>query len=504
MIPILPYGIPAPLALPFVERVVAAVLRHKRVMLFIGGLILGAGLGGGYLVTRASEIQYFLYGPESQSIKALAFYEVGAYGRAAGLYREDYGRFLARENNAPAWVASILLRDYAGATRLAELELRTNPESVAGMLALAQVAYDRRDLETASHYIQRVLSRYWNNTDALLLAALVATRDPSKGDPILFLNKALRTGTAARNIMSFVNLLEMAGYLQTIGRTERPYAVLAQYYRALRIYDAGMTGRVIRAARRAISRGDHPSESFLTMGMMYEKSGRRPAALEAYNESVKINPKQALAYHYVSNLYAAQNFPQEYLHKKQAFRAAPADPFHLTVLDRFLMDKKEYYEAKQITEEAIRLNPDSLSAHASLASALLHLRDKQRARGVFERIMTLETAGPDELEQKAWAAEWLGREEEREALLRKSLAVDAGRDVPHKELARFYKKQGRAAEALKEFEIAFELGAYGSGEEIYDYCQLYQASGDAGRYQECMQAADAMNRKASFGPGRRS
>lgn len=504
MIPVLPYGIPAPLALPFVERMVAAVLRHKRVMLFVVGLILGVGLGGSYLVTRDSEIEYFLYGPESRSIKALALYEIGAYGQAAGLYREEYGRFIGMEHKAPAWVAPILLRDYAEATRLAELELRTNPESVAGMLALAQVAYDGRDLETASQYIQRVLSRYWNNTDALLLAALVATRDPSRGDPIPFLNKALRTGTAARNIISFINLLEIAGYLQTIGRAERPYAVLAHYYRAMRIYDAGMTNRVIRAAKRAISRGDHPSESFLTLGMMYEKSGRRPAALEAYTESVKRNPGQALAHHYVSNLYSAKNYPQEYLHKKQAFKAAPADSFHLTVLSRLLMDKKEFFQAKQITEEALRSASGSLSAHAALASALLHLGDKPRARGVFQKMMALEPAGPDEIEQKAWAAEWLGRDEEREALLRKSLAIDAGREVPHKELARFYKKQGRTAEALQEFERAFELGAYGSGEEIHDYCQLYQASGDAGRYQECMQAYDAMNRSAPFAFVRRS
>jgi Tfp pilus assembly protein PilF len=494
MIPLLPYGIPAPIALPYLDKLVAAFLRHKKLIFLLMCLTIGAGIGGIYLTTRVSEIDPILYGPELQSTKAFTLYEIGAYGNAGNIYRAEYGHFLENKENAPALLVSTLRRDYPEATRLAEQELQTNPESIEGLLTLAQVAYDNRDFARASQYTRQVLSLYWNNTDALLLAALIATRDPSKGDPFLFLNTALRTGTAARNIMSFVNTLEIAGYLQSINRAERPYALLAQYYRVMRIYDKGMTGRVIRAAKRAIHNGDHPSESFLSLGLMHERSGLRHDALDAYIESVKNGPTQALAYYWASKLYSDYDFPNEYLLKKQAFRAAPTDSFYINAIGRFLMDKKEFFATKQLMEEALRFDPENLTAHAFLASALQQLGEKQRARDVHRRMIATHSSGPVELEQKAWAAEWLGRDDERESLLHRSVKLNRGRPDPHKELARLYKKQERVPEALKEFEIALALDGYESPQEIQEFCQLYQKIGDSARFQVCRQTYDRLPR----------
>jgi tetratricopeptide (TPR) repeat protein len=492
MIPLLPYGIPAPIALPFLEKLLAAFLRHKKLMLLLGCLTIGVGIGGFYLTKRVSEIDPILYGPELRSAKAFALYEIGAYRNAGNIYRAEYGRYLESEGSAPAWLVSTLRRDYPEATRLAEQELHTNPESIEGLLTLAQVAYDCGDFTRASEYTRQVLSLYWDNTDALLLAALIATRDPSKGDPFLFLNTALRTGTAARNIMSFLNTLEITGYLQHITRDERPYALLAHYYRVLRIYDAGMTGRVMRAARRAIRQGDHPSESFLSIGLMHEKSGLRHEALEAYNESVRIGPTQALAYYWASRLYSRYDFPHEYLLKKQAFRAAPTDTFYIGALYGFLMDKKEFFAAKQLMEEALRIDPENLVAHVFLASALQQLGEKQRVLGLYQKMISLQPSGPYELEQQAWAAEWLGKDDARESLLHRSVNLDRGRPDPHKQLARLYKKQERVPEALKEFEIAFAMEGYESPEEIQGFCQLYEKIGDSGHLQICMQAYDRL------------
>lgn len=492
MIPLLPYGIPAPIALPFLGKLIAVFLRHKKLMLLLGCLTIGAGIGGFYLTKRISEVNPVLYGPELRSAKAFALYEIGAYGNAGNVYRTEYGRYLESEGKAPALMVSILSRDYPEATRLAEQELRTNPESIEGLLTLAQAAYEYRDLTKASEYTRRVLSLYWDNTDALLLSALIATRDPSKGDPFLFLNTALRTGTAAHNIMSFLNTLEITGYLQSMNRAERPYPLLAHYYRVMRIYDKGMTGRVIRAANRAIRNGDHPSESFLNIGLMHEKSGLRHDALEAYNESARIGPTQALAYYWASKLYSRYDYPNEYLLKKQAFRAAPTDTFYIGALYWFLMERKEFFAAKQLMEEALRVDPENLAAHAFLASALQQLGEKQRALGLYQRMISMQPSGPDELEQQAWAAEWLGKDDARESLLHRSVNLDRGRPEPHKALARLYKKQERVTEALKEFEIALVLDGYESPQEIQDFCQLYKKIGDSAHFQTCVQAYDGL------------
>jgi len=94
MIPLLPYGIPAPIALPYLDKLVAAFLRHKKLILLLGCLTIGAGIGGIYLTTRVSEIDPILYGPELRSTKAFTLYEIGAYGHAGNMYRAEYGRFL--------------------------------------------------------------------------------------------------------------------------------------------------------------------------------------------------------------------------------------------------------------------------------------------------------------------------------------------------------------------------------------------------------------------------
>lgn len=488
---LLPYGIPAPIALPFIEKLVLVFLRHKRLLLLLGCLATGVALLALYLIVRLSEINPILLGPERRSVKAFSFYEMGAYGSAATLYRADYARHMESDGKTPPLLLSILRRDYLSAIQLAEQILQRNPQSIEGLLSLAQIAYDRRDFVWASQYTAQALAIYPDNNDALLLATLIATRDPSKGDPFVFLNRALRTGTAARNLISFLNMLEITGDLQRIKRSERPYALLAHYLRVLRIYDAGVANRVIRTARRAIQDGDHPSESFLTIGLMYEKRGQPHKAFEAYNEATKINPFQAQAYFRSSWLFT-QNFPNEYLFKKQAFRAAPTDSFYVVALYEFLKNKQEFFVAKELMKEALRADPANMAASASLASAFLKLNERHRAIEVFQRMITIQAAGPADLERKAWAAEWLGNDEDQEALLRSSLTVDPESPTPHKGLARLYKRKDRVLEALKEFEVAFAMNAYEDPKEIQDFCQLYERVGNTSRFQTCVQAYDRL------------
>jgi len=471
------------------EKLIAAFLRHKRLMTIVMCFVFGGGIVGVHVVTRLSELDPVLYGPESQSIKAFALYELGAYSQAATLYRADYVRVLASQEHAPAHLVATLRRDFSEATRLAEQDLQNDPDNINGLLTLAQVSYDLGEITKASGYIRHVLSLYWDNTDALLLAALIATRDPSQGDPIHFLNTALRTGTAARNLTSFLNVLEITGYLKHMNQSERPYGLLTHYYRVLRIYDKGMTNLIIRTARHAIQNGDHPSESFLSIGLMYDKTRLPFEALEAYQEAVRINPTQALAYHWASGVHS-RNYddPHEYLSLKKAFRAASADRFHITALSNHLSEKHESYAVVQFMKEGLTADPENLTAHAFLASALHTLGERHQAMEVRQRMLALEPHSPVELEQQSWAAEWLGRDREREPLLQKSIRLDSGRPSPHRELARLYKKQDRIPEALKEFEIAFHMGAYDDPQQIQEYCALYQKIGDSGRVQACLQA----------------
>jgi Tfp pilus assembly protein PilF len=474
MISPLPYGIPPPVTLPFVEKIVATLVRHKRgAILSLCFLIVG-GMTGYYALQRVTQLDHIFYGPEMKSLKALALYEIGAYSRAASHYRKDYADYLQGQQNIPPYLVTLLQRDGEGTTQWAERELTRDPNSVEAFLALARVAYDSKEYSKAADYTRRVLTLYWDNTDALLLAALIATWDPSQGDAFHYLDVALRTGTAARNLLSFINVLEITGQLQSQQRSERPYGLLTLYYRVLTIYDTGMANRVMYTARRAIANGDHQGEAFHSMGVIFEKMGRPHKALEAYQEAIRANPNQASAYYAIARLYVERGDDlHQYLFLKEAFKASPADRFYFSALYHHLARKLDWYAITHLMQKVLETDPNNLTAHMHLAWALENLGERYHSKQVIAQIMTLEARNPEELESKSWAARRVGDDVQEEALLHRSILLDRGRPDPHRELARLYKEQGRVAEARGEFEISVQMDGYQNPNEWLEYCALY-------------------------------
>lgn len=486
-----PLGIPVPITLPFLDRLLSFILKYRRLAIVITSLLGLTLLSGFFLVKRATELNPTLFGPEKRSAKALILYELGVYSRAARLYRTDYVAYLSREGTTPPMLLHSLAQDFPAAIRSAEERLAEHPDDIEALLTLGQVSYDQGLYQPAAGYTERVLAIYKENTDALLLSALIATRDPSRGDPIPTLNAALRTGTAARNLTSFLNTLEIVGYLLSKPTQVRPFALLAHYYRVLRIYDGGMAGRVLHAADRAIRKGDHPADAYLSIGIIHTKAGKPYKALDAFLRSTAADPMHALAYFYASALYeAVGDTTNQYLFLRNAFRAAPSDPFYLRALNRFLADSSDFHAVRRFMSEGLRADPNSIPAHAALASSKIRTSEKREARAIFQHMVTLPPGSPSDLEQQAWAAEWLGRPDLQEASLRRSLVLDPKRTIPHMELARILKNARRLDEALHEFEVAARAGAYGNAQAAQEYCQLYAALGKANPPKVCTASSD--------------
>lgn len=472
MISPLPYGIPPPVTLPFVDKIVSLIRTRGFILSFC--LLIAGSLVGYYVVQRVTQLSEVFYGPETKSLKALALYEIGAYSSAAKHYRKDYADYLQTLQDVSPDLLTFLRRDSEGAVQWAQRELTQNPNSIEAFLALARVAYDNKEYATAGDYTRRILALYWDNTDALLLAAFIATRDPSQGDPFRYLDMALRTGTAARNLPSFIHALEIAGQLQSQPRSERQYGLLTLYHRILMIHDSGMANRVMAMARRAVAKGDHLGEAFCGMGVIFEKTGWPHKALHAYQEAVRADPNHASAYYATARLYVRrQDDLHQYLFLKEATKASPADPFHFSALYNRLARKQEWYAITRVMQTAIQTDPGNLTAHVHLAWALENMGEHNLSKQVLQHVVTLEARGPEELEWKAWAARRLGDDGQEEALLQRSVLLDRGRPDPHRELARLYKGQNRVGEARREFEITVQMGGYDNPNQWFEYCTLY-------------------------------
>ncbi len=474
MISPLPYGIPPPVTLPFVEKIVASLVRHKRGAILSLCFLIATSMAGYHVLQRVTQLNHIFYGPEMNSVKAFALYEIGAYTRAANHYRKDYAEYLQTQQGVPPYLVTLLRRDSEGTIQWSEGVLNRDPNSVEALLAMAHVAYDSREYAKAADYTRRVLALYWDNTDALLLAALIATWDPSQGDAFHYLDLALRTGTAARNLLSFINVLEITGQLQSQPRSTRSDGLLMLYYRILTIYDTGMRNRVIYMARRAIAQGDRPGEAFYGIGVIFEKTGRPHKALEAYQEAIRADPNHASAYYAAARLYKKHGDDlHQYLFLKEAFKASPADRFHVSALYHHLAPKAEWYAITRFMQKALETDPGNLTAHVHRAWALENLGERYHSQQVLQHIMTLEARGPQELELKSWVARRVKDRGQEESLLHRSILLDRGRPDPHRELARLYKEQGRVPEARGEFEIAVQMGGYENPNEWVEYCALY-------------------------------
>jgi Tfp pilus assembly protein PilF len=474
MISPLPYGIPPPVTLPFVEKIVSTVVRHKRGAILSLCILIACSMAGYYALQRVAQLDQVFYGPEMNSLKALALYEIGAYSKAANHYRKDYADYLQAQQDVPPYLLTLLRRDSEGTTQWAERELTRDPNSVEAFLAMAHVAYDSREYSKAADYTRRVLALYWDHTDALLLAALIATWDPSQGDAFHYLDMALRTGTAARNLLSFISVLEITGQLQSQPRSERPYGLLTLYYRILTIYDTGMANRVMYMARRAIGNGDHQAEAFYSMGVIFEKMGRPHKALDAYQEAIRANPKHASTHYAAARMYKERHDDlHQYLFLKEAVKASPADRFHFSALYHHLSRRLDWYAITRLMQKVLETDPGNVTAHVHLGWALENLGEGNRSKQVIQHMMTLEARSPEELESKSWAARRVKDDGQEEALLRRSILLDRGRPNPHRELARLYKGQGRIAEARGEFEIVVQMGGYDNPNEWLEYCALY-------------------------------
>ena len=86
----------------------------------------------------------------------------------------------------------------------------------------------------------------------------------------------------------------------------------------------------IKTARKAMERGDFPDEASLTIGVIHYKHNRHEEAMEAFEQAVDANPKNADACYYAAVGYSNRgDLAKEYQLVKQAAEAEPDDGFYV-------------------------------------------------------------------------------------------------------------------------------------------------------------------------------
>jgi Flp pilus assembly protein TadD len=194
----------------------------------------------------------------------------------------------------------------------------------------------------------------------------------------------------------------------------------------------------LRAAAKKYFDSTAPLASFESVGQAAASEGRFAAALKEFRELQRLHPKEALHHIQASNVLISAGFPSEALPE---------------------------------VEEAVRLEPDSASAHKNLAFACLYDPFGRQ----FGKGADLERAGKEylrafELDPKAY-----------ENLFNYAIVQEMGDD------GEFRGKGAHLDEAVKAFERAkSEIEAYGHAERYLNDLFLL------GRYAEVIEAGEAL------------
>lgn len=432
----------------------------------------------------------------------LTYYLLGDSSRAAKAYRAHFGSAILEQGSlGDPMQDAIVLGARAEATSLAQAALAKDPDDIQALLTLGEVAYDTGDLEQAARHFAAVLEKHPEQVDALLLLSLAYARSGAYDAAIETFNRGLRYNAIESRLTTFLKLMEATGDLAWRRGPEKPLSLLATYYRYFRIFDHSNGNRVIAYARQAIAAGDRPADAYLTMGIIYQKEGRREEALQAFLKAIALAPTQAYAYRWAGEVYSGRgDLANEYRMRRAAFERAPADPYYAFELGDFLENRLgDYHQAMVVARKLLEAAPTNIRALAWAGSLHTSMGEYARSVECYRQAMALAPRDPYLYDGIGYPLMELGKLDEAMEAYRTAVAIRPDLSHAHILLASLYQTQRRVPEAIEEYETAFRYQRPAPS-ELAQLCVMYHWSSKYAIAETCFRqvlAEDPRNKVAS-------
>jgi len=438
---------------------------------------------------QISQMDGRFFQPSTHGAQGFVLYLFGDYSRAAKAYRAHFqDEFRSGRTTGDPRLDALLRGDLGAAKQLSRNALEKDPNDVGALLTLGEIALEENAFEQALRLFSDVLKKETEQFDALLLSSLANARSGVYGKAIELFNRAFRYNRIESRVTTFLKAMEATGDLANLPASERPLCLLAHYYRYFRIFDHSNARLVIAYAEKAIASGDRPDDAYLTMGITYEREGKRQKALSAFLKAIELNPTHAYAYRWASMVYSARgDLVNEYRMKKAAFENSPEDSFYASELSQFLENKMgDYHQALALTQRFLETAPDDLGALARMGSLYGSIGDYERSVESYKKALSLAPRNPFLHDGIGYALRELGRIEEAIAAYQTALALKPDLGRAHIQLAYLYRKQRRLPEAIREYEIAFQMQRW-EVRYLVDLCTLYHWASEFQRAARCFE-----------------
>ncbi|PSB25636.1 tetratricopeptide repeat protein [Stenomitos frigidus] len=214
------------------------------------------------------------------------------------------------------------------------------------------------------------------------------------------------------------------------------------------------------------------AEIWFNLGMLYHLAENNAAALEALQQSLTLQPKNALAYH-ISGLVLERmdRLSEAVAAYQQAIALDAAYIDTLYRLGNLLVQNGAFSQAEALFRQAIAVAPNEFTGHLSLGDALMAQQKPESATVAYRQALMLKQRDPDILQKigEAYAA-----------------AGDSAN--AHNYFAHAFNRAGNPEAAIEAFQSSLALAAG----TVHDYLTLgdcYQLCGQLVAAIDCIYAA---------------
>jgi tetratricopeptide (TPR) repeat protein len=254
-------------------------------------------------------------------------------------------------------------------------------------------------------------------------------------------------------------------------------AALEQAKRAFDAQNYEEAARLFIAAR-----ADKPAcEISFYLGMARYRLHQTDAALIAFEEAAKCDPKLTVAYIALGEAYVERGNDGEALGAYEAaLRLEPSNVAALRGTASIFIRNKADAKAAAALENLLKKSPRDAQAHADLGAEYFAIGNQEGAEKEFQLALRLDPKSAAALLGQSNLLVRNGDERRAIEVLRRVVALAPAAPAPHFVLGSAYNRLGQFAEAAAELEAAARLG--GTEPEIFYH--LARAYGGLGRTAE--------------------
>lgn len=239
----------------------------------------------------------------------------------------------------------------------------------------------------------------------------------------------------------------------------------------------GRTDGAIAQMKQAVAQGGS-AQLHDDLGSLYAQKRDWTQAEAEFDEALRLNPNLAAAHAHLGFVFQAEQKGDAVAEWMRAYALAPQNGHFAALVGKALADAGQDEKATPILEEALRLEPRSMTAAYALGVVYQRNNRVADAAELFQRVVQAEPKNVAALVNLGLALGQLHRGQDGIPYLQRAVALDPSNLTAHQNLAAAYLQVDQVASGIRELKTAIAL-APNLPKTHYDLGVAYKLQDDA-------------------------